>query len=305
MTTPPRTALNALAVAAAGLGLLWPGLPAPGPSEPGQAGAAVAQEEGPVTLRLRAGEPATYRLHSRTQIDPPPKMGMQTTSDATIVVRSTVREAGGDTLRMTSRVEDFQLELESGDEKMRSRLRQAAEESRKQMMGRTFRITLTRRGEVVDAETGEDGTESGPALDRTVRQLTFLRLPEDPVSVGDSWSSRRTSDPGTFGIPVDGQVVTETTATLARVYRRDGSRVAEISVESTFGFRPPEEDTGGMKVEMEGSSAKTVRFDLDAGRFLGASGAQDFTVNLAAPGQRQGTMTLQGTQETSAELVEG
>lgn len=266
---------------------------------------AAAQETGPVTLRLDAeeGETTRYRFRSRTRISPPPGMGMKTTADATMLVRNSVEGVEGDTLRLSSRVDSFALDLTSDNEQVKSQLRQAAERSRKNVVGQSFRMTLTRRGEMV--EMGSIGGVPGGTqqLDRSLRQLAFATLPAEPVTVGDSWSSRRTTEAASFGIPVEGQVVTRSTSTLTRIFRRNGSRVAQIDVEATFGFRADSAGAAGMKVDMSGSSAQTIHFDVEEGRFLSSSGAQDFTVNLSLPGQAEGSFTVQGSTETSARLL--
>lgn len=299
-----RRALKLALVLAAGLavpGPVW--TPAGGPAV---SGVAAAQEKGPVTLRLGAteGETSIYRFHSRTRISPPPGMGMETTADATLLVRSAVEDVVGDTLRMSARIDSFALDLSSESDQVRSDLRQTAEESRKNVVGETFRFAVTRRGEILESGSPVGAAAGARRLDRTVRQLAFATLPSDPVSVGESWSGSRMVDASTFGIPVEGEVVTRSRSTLNRIFRREGSRVAEIGVEATFAFEPDSAASGPFDVDMEGSSARTLHFDVDEGRFLSSSGAQDFTVHMSLPGQGPGGFTLQGSSETSARLVD-
>lgn len=268
------------------------------------AGPAAAQEEGPVTLRLddTEGQSSTYSIQSRTHISPPPGMGAETTADATMRMRRSVQSVAGDTLGIAIRIDSFDLDLESDNEQVRSQLRQAEEESRNSVMGETFRASVTRQGEIVEMGVVGEGGPGTQQIDRTLRDLAFATLPEDPISVGESWSATRRADASSFGVPVDGEVVTETTSTLARLFRQNGSQVAEISVEATFGFEADTTAQAAMSVDMSGSSAQTVHFDVDEGRFLGSSGSEDFTVNLTVPGQ--GSFTVQGTSQSSAELVE-
>lgn len=283
-------------VAPAGAGARGPGWIVPS--------AAVAQEAGPVTLELKAeeGETSVYRFQSSTHITPPPGMGIETTADAFVIMSNAVEEVVGDTLRMSASIDSFSLELASDNEQMSSQLRQAEEQSRKRMKGETFEVAVTRRGEIV--EMGSVGGGGVRQLDRSFRELAFATLPAEPVTVGESWTSRRTSGTSSFGIPVQGEVVTETTSTLSRIFRRGGSRVAEISVESTFAFEPDTAASSAMEVDMEGSSARTIHFDIEEGRFLSSSGAQDFTVHLSMAGQAGGSVTIQGSSESSSELVE-
>ena len=268
--------------------------------------AAVAGQDGPVRLRLEArqGETATYRFENTTHVTPPPSMGMETTADVTVVLRRRVEEVEGDTIRFVSTVEDYRLDLESESQDVRSQLRGMAEKSRRDALGSEFPIAVTRRGEVLRIGERAGAAGGGSRLEQSLRQLTFVTLPREPVSAGDRWESRDTMDASAFRIPVEGQVAVRSVATLQRIFRRDGGRVAEIGVESTFDFRPSDTGQQMMKVEMTGSSAQTVRFDVDRGRFLSSSGAQDFTVNLSLPGQVEGSFTVQGNSESSATLVE-
>lgn len=308
--TAARAALL-LAVAFVVSSLPWAGPATPGGSGAAAVGfrpaAAAAQDDGPVTLRFRAGEgdSTTYRFESRTHISPPPNMGMETTADAAMWMRRSVDTVEGDTLRLSVRIDSFTLDLSSDNEQVSSQLRQAEKQSRKNVVGETFPVSITRRGEMVETGSVAGGAGATQQLDRSFGQLAFAALPDDPVSVGESWSGTRTAEASSFGIPVEGTVVTETTSTLSRIFRRGGSRVAEISVEASFGFEPDSAASGGMTAEMSGSSARTIHFDVDEGRFLSASGAQEFTVNLSLPGREQGAFTLQTESESTVELVEG
>lgn len=295
-TRPPRRVLRAAAVLAGSA--LITALPWTGPA------AVAAQEEGPVRLRLddTEGRSSTYLFRSRTDVSPPPGMGAQTVAEATMRVRRTVESVAGDTLRIAVRIDSFDLDLESDDEQVRSQLRRAEEESRETVLGETFRVSVTRRGEIVEMGGMGDGAAGARQIDRSVRELTFGTLPEGPVSVGDSWTDTRTADASSFGVPVGGDIVTERTSTLDRTFRRNGSRVAEISVEASFGFEPDTTAQTAMSVDLSGSSAQTIRFDVDQGRFLSSSGAEDFTVNLGVPGQ--GSFSFQVLSESSAELLE-
>lgn len=298
MSSPtPRPSRRLLRAAALLLGAgLLAGLPWTGP--------AAAQEDGPVRLRLddTEGRTSTWVVRSRADISPPPEMGAQTTAETTLRIRRSVESVSGDTLRVAVGIDSFDLDLQSDDEQVRSQLRQMEKQGRENMLGETFRVSVTRRGEIVETGSVDAGASGARQINRTVRNLTFATLPEEPVSAGASWSDTLRTDASSFGVPVDGEVVTETTSTLARISRRDGRRVAEIDVEGTFGFEQDTTAQAAMSIEMSGSSAQTIRFDVDRGLFLGSSGAEDFTVNLSVPGQ--GSFALQGTTESSAELVE-
>lgn len=265
---------------------------------------AAAQEDGPVRLRLddTEGRSSTWLVRSRADVSPPPGMGAETTAERTMRIRRTVESVSGDTLRVAVRVDSFDVDLASDDEQVQSQLRQMEKQGRETVPGQTLRVSVNRRGEIVEAGGVGDGASGARQIDRALRSLLFATLPEDPVSAGASWSDTLRTDASSFGVPVDGEVVTETTSTLARISRRDGRRVAEIDVEGSFRFEQDTTAQAAMSIEMSGSAAQTIRFDVDRGLFLGSSGAEDFTVNLSVPGQ--GSLVLQGTTESSAERVE-
>lgn len=268
--------------------------------------ATLAQQE-PVELRLRAeeGATATYRFEWKSHLAPPPAMDMSATDvTGSAVVARTAEEVRGDTLKFRSRIEDIQLDIQSGNPQVQSQSEAAAKRSER-MVGREFVLTVTRTGHVVAMEAPNAEAVSGGQIERSLRELSFVTLPERPVAPGDSWKGQETVDAVSFGIPLQGDVVTRTTTTLDRVFEESGSRIAELQVEATFEFRPTgETKEQTMQVQMNGSSAQTIRFDVDEGRFLSSSGAQDFTVNLSIPGQPV-SFTVQGSNETSARLVEG
>jgi hypothetical protein len=265
---------------------------------------AAAQEDGPVRLRLddTEGRSSTWVVRSRADISPPPGMGAQTTAERTMRIERTVESASGDTLRVAVRIDSFSVDLASDDEQVRSQLRQMEKQGRENVPGQTFRASVTRRGEIVETGGMAEGAPGAGQIDRTLRSLVFATLPEEPVSAGASWSDTLRTDASSFGVPVDGEVVTVTTSTLARISRRRGRRVAEIDVEGSFRFEQDTTAQAAMSIEMSGSAAQTIRFDVDRGLILGSSGAEDFTVNLSVPGQ--GSFAVQGTTESSAELVE-
>ena len=85
--------------------------------------------------------------------------------------------------------------------------------------------------------------------------------------------------------------------------RSGSSTIADILVETAYGFEPDRDAFPGVSVEMTGSRADNVRFDVTRGHFLSARGAQDFTMSLTVPGLGQ-AFAVRGNGESSAGLVD-
>lgn len=277
-------------------GLLGPALAVPAKGQP-------ADRQDPVELRLRAteGETLTYRHDTRLQVTPPPGMGQQTVVNSTVVLSRTTRSMQGDTIRYAAQIDDFRLEMDAGQEGLDRQLETMADSAREAVVGRRFELVMTTGGRLLTVAVDDDGRLGADQLRQSLRRLQFAVLPEGPVEVGESWSYRTTSASSAFGLPVAGEVVIEHTGTLKGLTRREGSLVADLQVESSLAFRA--DSAAAVQVQMEGSGARNVRFDVERGLYLSSSGAQDFTIQLSVPGA-QGTQTIRGEAESTTRLVE-
>lgn len=263
-----------------------------------------AQETGPVELELRAehGETAVYRYESTTRISPPPKMGGETTVTSVMRMSRTPEAVGGDTIRYRARIEDFQLDYQSADGQANRQMQSMVEEARRRAEGRELRFTVSRRGEILWMSLGGETADGAGQVQQSIRRLLTLSLPGGPVSVGESWARTDSLASSAFGLPVAGTVVRESRATLRDLERRGGGPIADLHVEATFRF-VPDPAAGGLQVNLQGSAAENLRFDVDAGRLLSSSGAHDFSMDISAPG-RETSLSIQGGGETTATLVE-
>lgn len=299
--------------------LAGPALPSPvgSPSPPADAPPAAdvvpsaegvpspADQEVRLELKAEEGETATYRYETRASITPPPALGAATEVTSTMVLRRTVESVTPDSLRFRARVEDFQLEVSSQDERARGQLEGMAERARENAVGSRFWLTVSPAGEMIRMRREGGTTVQGSGVEQSLRQLSFAALPREPVAVGDSWSGTDSLDASSFGTPVRGTVVTDTRTTLESIDRSGGSPVAVLQVEGTFELHPDTASGGGITGEMQGSSAQTVRFDIEEGRFLGAEGGQDVTFNLSMSGAGGGSLSVQTTIRHSSRLVDG
>lgn len=257
---------------------------------------AAAQEQGPVTLQLKAtrGQPVTYRFQQEIDLQMPPELGGSQKVRSLLMVQQTLERATADTLRYLAEVKDVGVEMDAspmGGDLDFSRFR-----------GQRFRMSLTSRGEILELEplgAAEAGTEQ---LQHSIRQVGFPLLPERPIRVGESWVDTSRVDAAAMALPADGQIVSVNRATLRRLLREGDATVAELLVETTFRFEPGPRAMPGMQVEMTGERADTIRFDVTNGRFLGGSGSQDFRMSMAIPGA-PGSLTIQGTARSTASLV--
>ncbi len=264
-----------------------------------------ADQEVRLELKAEEGETATYRYETRASITPPPALGAATEVTSTMVLHRTVESVTPDSLRFRARVEDFQLDVSSQDQRARGQLESMAERARENAVGSRFWLTVSPAGEMIRMRREGGATVEGSGVEQSLRQLSFAALPRGPVGVGDSWSGTDSLDASSFGAPVQGTVVTDTRTTLESIDRSGGGPVAVLQVEGTFELHPDTASGGGITGEMEGSSAQTLRFDIEAGRFLDAEGAQDVTFNLSMPGAQGGSLSVQTTIRHSSRLVDG
>lgn len=287
---PPR-----LLVAVCAAPLLWAA--GPGVDAPGE-----------VRLRLKGepGDSATYRYETRASVTPPPRMGMPTEVTTRMVVLRTLESVTPDSLRYRARIEDFFVDIASGDDRAAGQLEDRAEQARRNAVGSRFWLTVTPSGEMIRLRREEGDAVEGARVEQSLRHLTFAELPRGPVAVGDSWTGADTLDAVAFGSPMPGTVVADVRTTLASIDRSGDRPVAVLRVEGTYELH---QDTAaarsGFKGEMQGSSARTVRFDVERGRFLGAEGSQDMTVNLSVPGAPGGSLSVRTSVRHSARLVRG
>lgn len=264
-----------------------------------------ANQEVRLELKAEEGETATYRYETRASITPPPALGAATEVTSTMVLRRTVESVTPDSLRFRARVEDFQLDVSSQDQRARGQLESMAERARENAVGSRFWLTVSPAGEMIRMRREGGATVEGSGIEQSLRQLSFAALPRGPVAAGDSWTGTDSLDASSFGAPVQGTVVTDTRTTLESIDRSGGSPVAVLQVEGTFELHPDTASGGGITGEMQGSSAQTVRFDIEAGRFLDAEGAQDVTFNLSMPGAQGGSLSVQTTIRHSSRLMDG
>ncbi len=106
-----------------------------------------------------------------------------------------------------------------------------------------------------------------------------------------------------MGMAAPGFLVLINDISLQRLSRSGSSTIAEILVETAYDFEPDRDAFPGVSVEMIGSRADSVRFDVTRGHFLSARGAQDFTMSLSVPGLGQ-AFAVRGNGESSAGLVD-
>lgn len=267
-------------------------------------GVRAAPQEVRLELRAEEGETATYRYETEAAVTPPPGMGGATNVNTTMVLRRTVETVTPDSLRYRAEIRDFQLDVSSQSQQAQGQLESMAQQARENAVGSSFWLTVTPSGEMIRIRQQGGTTVQGSGIEQSLRQLSFARLPEGAVAVGDSWSGTDSVDASSYGAPIQGTVITETRTTLERIDRSGDVPVAVLQSESTFTLDADSAGGRGITGEMDGSSAQTLRFDLQAGRFLSAEGNQDIVFNLSMPGGQGGSMSVQTAIRHSSRLVE-
>lgn len=253
-----------------------------------------AQQEAPVTLRLKGteGQTTTYRFQQDIDLNMPIQFGGSQAVHSLIVIQQTVQYVTADTIRYLAEVKDIVVEMGSSP---------VGGMDFSQFKGQQFRLALSPRGKVLEVESSgpdEVGTEQ---LRQSMQQVGFPVLPAQSIRVGDSWVDTTRVDAAAMALPANGEIVSVNSSTLKKLSRSGDISVAEILVETTFSFEPHGASLPGMRVAMNGSRTDQVRFDVTNGRFLEAKGTQDFVMSMAIPGA-PGSLSIEGTAKSVASL---
>ncbi len=260
-------------------------------------GAVLAQEQ--VLLRLDSpiGESLTYRFEIHLDIAVPPVLGGSQRLESLMVVQQTTTDVRGDTLYFAATVREanFSLRSEDGGEMLPN----ASED----LAGQSFRTAFTSQGEPVDIQIEGQSPEPSAQVPSALRQAGFPTLPGRAVAVGDRWKDTLRIRAADMGMAAPGFLVLINDISLVRLSRSGSATIADLLVETTYEFEAEEGAFSGLSVEVTGSRADNVRFDVTNGHFLSASGAQDFTMNMTVPGLGS-SFSVQGSGESTALLIE-
>lgn len=260
-------------------------------------GVVLAQEQ--VLLRLDSpiGESLTYRFEIHLDIAVPPMLGGSQQLETLMVVQQTTTDVRGDTLYFDATVREasFSLRSEAGGEMLPNVSEDLAAQS--------FRTAVTRQGEPVDIQIDGQSPETSAQVRSALRQAGFPTLPGRPVAVGDQWRDTIRIRAADMGMAAPGFLVLINDISLVRLSRSGSATIADLLVETTYDFEPEEGASSGLSVEVTGSRADNVRFDVTNGHFLSARGAQDFTMSMTVPGLGT-SFSVQGSGESSALLIE-
>ncbi|MEJ2319631.1 MAG: hypothetical protein P8Y10_10185 [Gemmatimonadales bacterium] len=257
------------------------------------------QAQDAVRLRLdsSAGESLTYKFELNLDIAVPPELGGNQRLESLMVLQQTTQDVRGDTLYFDSAVEDarFSLRSEEGAEML--------PDASGELVGQNFTTAFTRRAEPVVIEIDGQSPQANAQIRSALRQGGFPTLPERAVRVGDRWKDTVRIRAAEMGMAAPGFLVLINDISLQRLSRSGSSTIADILVETAYGFEPDRNAFPGVSVEVTGSRADNVRFDVTRGHFLSARGAQDFTMSLTVPGLGQ-AFAVRGNGESSAGLVD-
>jgi hypothetical protein len=259
------------------------------------AAAGPLQAQDAVRLRLdsTAGESLTYRFELNLDIAVPPELGGNQRLESLMVLQQTTQGVRGDTLYFDSAVEDASFSLRSAEGA------EMLPDASANLVGQNFRTAFTRRAEPVIIEIEGQSPQATAQIRSALRQGGFPTLPERAVRVGDRWNASE------MGMAAPGFLILINDISLQRLSRSGSSTIADILVETAYGFEPDRDAFPGVSVEMTGSRADNVRFDVTRGHFLSARGAQDFTMSLTVPGPGLGqAFAVRGNGESSAGLVD-
>lgn len=283
------------ALLAAGLVGTLAGLPAPAGAQES------ADDSGPVYLRL-SPEPdrtLTYAHRVRVEVDAPPQLGGERALETRMRLRQTPIRIGADSLDVRIRIAEIGL---SADSVSRERLPELS-----RSRGATYRARMTTRGELVriaESDSVEEGarTTGVSPVEQSVRMSGFPTLPEEPSRPGDSWVDTTRVRTGVLRGMREGTTLAISRTTLEELRREGGSRIALLSVVTTYTFRPADSARSAVRADMSGSGSSAVRFDVTHGRYLRSESSQDYTVNIRYPGSSR-TYSVRFRVESEAQLL--
>ena len=288
--------LALLLAAALAVGLTGPGVPVAGAQETSpDSGAADA-----VYLRL-SPEPEltlTYAHRVRARVDAPPQLGGGQSLKSSMRLRQTPVRVGADSLDVRIEIADLSL---SADSVAREQLPDLTRHR-----GATYLARMTTRGGLVrmSEEGAPRADRSGgiSPVQRSVRMSAFPTLPDAPVRPGDTWVDTTRVQTGVMQGMGEGRTLAVSRTTLEEIRREGKTRVALLSVMTSYTFQSTDTARSGIEADMSGSGSASVRFDVTSGRYLHSESAQDYTVNLRYPGGDR-TYSVRFHVESEAQLV--
>lgn len=277
-------------------------MPAAGAQETQEARPA-AEHSDPVYLRL-SPEPEltlTYAHRVRARVEAPPQLGGDQFLKSSMQLRQTPVRVGADSLDVRIEIADLGLSADSVPEE------QLPDLTRHE--GAVYLARMTTRGELVRMSAGSEGngrrrpSAGGIApVERSVRMSAFPTLPDAPVRPGDTWVDTTRVETGVMRGMGEGTTLAVSRTTLEELRQEGKTRVAELSVVTSYTFEPADTARSGIRANMSGSGSASVRFDVTDGRYLHSESAQDYTVNLRYPGSGR-TYSVRFRVESEAQLV--
>ena len=169
-------------------------------------------------------------------------------------------------------------------------------------IGKGFRVTISREGDVLKEEALDTSKVKGRALSlKLLGHVTFRKLPENPVGPGEKWTRNKVD---TTSVGEDGQTIT----TSATDYQFEGLEVKNGHNCAKISFKGTYESTGKMKqmgmdmyTEGSGETSGTFWVDLDKGIFITEESKTTQDMTMAITGQQQ--MTIPSTQTITSKTI--
>lgn len=247
-----------------------------------------------VTLRLdpAQGDTLSYRFEQDMDFAMPPEFGGDQRMRSVLQLDQVATGFAGDTIRYDNIVREISFEMEGATG--------AENPDFSQFEGQTFEADVTRRNGILNLRM-TDGSGVSEQVRDALSQMGFPLLPRGPVRPGESWTDTTRVDAAAMAVPAEGDIVSINRTTLQGLDREGGATVARLRVESTYAFEPGPRTLPSMGVELTGTRADDVRFDVTSGRFLTANGEQQFVFDITMPGA-SGSFTIEGRIRSRARL---
>lgn len=268
----------------------------------GLAGPAACQQTQTVLLQFGGseGDSIRYQLETENEVRLPEEVGGEQTSASSMLLSQVIERTAGDTIHTRVTVEDLSLELDL--EEMDAGTRAVIDEQQDQIRGSSMLMVTTRSGEVLEMMFGGGLTGGAQGMEQALRE-TGVSFPPKSIAVGESWTREGAMNMAAFGVPLPGEIHSTAEYTLGELRREEDGLVAVIRGDTNFDFVSPPEEVSEVEMELIGSGAEVLLFDVDRGQLLRDETTVELTLNISVPSAGE-SMTMYMVQRMRMAVVE-
>lgn len=244
-------------------------------------------------------------------------MEQATTSSFTMTMGMFVKEVADSVASLEVSMDRFQMAMEVAGQKMeydtdsdevQEGIGEVFSRTFEPLMAMTYTIKMDDRGEIVDVIVPEESMkmlESMPGMQQFGKMFSkeamqdmsstgWLTLPEEGLSVGDSWDLESETDN-----PILGKQIAAAHFTYEGPEEVDGKTLEKIVMDMDMEFDENIQNELGLKMKVEDMTLSgTFYFDAEAGRLDNSEIKQQMEADLEAGGQSM-HQEMDGTVKTT------